>query len=164
MIKLDSEFSSLNYELSVWKKENNYKIGGTVIEKYVKFSMQLNYTKRSICDPKEFWSQRWSEVRRSSPNNPTRRVSTTWKKNARSLPIRYFRVTADRVKCLLGFPIHTTWDSLLAKFSTSSQHYPQSGFTYSVSKQARQLMLLETLVLKVSAVTLLMYKSREILT
>ena len=24
------------------------------------------------------------------------------------LPIRYFRVTADRVKCLLGSPIHTT--------------------------------------------------------
>ena len=25
------------------------------------------------------------------------------------LPIRYFRVTADRVKCLLGSPILTTW-------------------------------------------------------
>ena len=54
MIKLDSEFSSLNYELSVWKKENNYKTGGTVIEKYTKFSMQLSHTKRSICDPKDY--------------------------------------------------------------------------------------------------------------
>ena len=52
MIKLDSEFTSLNYELSVWTKENNCKIGGTVIEKYTKFSMQLSYTKRSICDRK----------------------------------------------------------------------------------------------------------------
>ena len=54
MIKLVSELSSLNYELSVWKKENNYKIGGTVIEKYTKFSMQLSYTKKTICDPKEY--------------------------------------------------------------------------------------------------------------
>ena len=52
MIKLDSEFCSLNYELSVWKKENNCKIGDTVIEKYTKFSRQLGYTKRSFCDPK----------------------------------------------------------------------------------------------------------------
>ena len=54
MIKLDPEFSNLNYELSVWKKENNYKIGGSMIEKYTKFSIQLSYTKRSICDPKEY--------------------------------------------------------------------------------------------------------------
>ena len=27
-------------------------------------------------------------------------------------PIRYFMVTADRVRCLLGSPIHTTWVSL----------------------------------------------------
>ena len=54
MIKLESVFSSLNYELSVWKEENNYKIGGTLIEKYTKFSVQLSYTKRSICDPKDY--------------------------------------------------------------------------------------------------------------
>ena len=54
MIKLDSEFCSLNYELSVWKKENNYKIGGTVIEKYTKFSMQFSYTKTSICGSKNY--------------------------------------------------------------------------------------------------------------
>ena len=28
------------------------------------------------------------------------------------LPIRYFRIIAERVKCLLGSPIHTTWVSL----------------------------------------------------
>ena len=54
MIKLDSEFFSLNYELSVWKKENNYKKCGTTIENYTKFSMQLGYTNRSICDPKNY--------------------------------------------------------------------------------------------------------------
>ena len=54
MVKLESGYSSLNYEISVWKKENNYKIGGTLIEKYTKFSMQLSYTKRSICDPKDY--------------------------------------------------------------------------------------------------------------
>ena len=54
MIKLVSELSSLNYELSVWKKENSYKIGGTVIEMYTKFPMLLSYTKKSICGPKKY--------------------------------------------------------------------------------------------------------------
>ena len=30
------------------------KIAGTVFEKYTKFSVQLSYTKRSICDPKDY--------------------------------------------------------------------------------------------------------------
>ena len=34
------------------------------------------------------------------------------KKTQDPLPIRYFRVTAHRVKCLLGQTIHTTWVSL----------------------------------------------------
>ena len=54
MIKFDAEFSSLNYELSVWKKENNFKTSDTVIEKFIKFSKQLSYTRRSICDPKDY--------------------------------------------------------------------------------------------------------------
>ena len=80
------------------------------------------------------------------------------------LPFKNFGVTADRVKCLLGSPSILHGLVLLAKSSTSRQPYPQSGFTYSVSKGARQLILIETLVLDVSAVNLLMSKSREILT
>ena len=43
---------------------------------------------------------------------------------------------------------------LLAKSSTSRQPYPQSGFTDSFCKGARRLILLETLVLRLSAVNL----------
>ena len=77
------------------------------------------------------------------------------------LPIRYIRLAAVlsvylvRPSILQGFV-------LLAKSSTSKPTLPQTGFTYLVSKGARRLILLETLVLKVSAVTLLMSKSREI--
>ena len=95
------------------------------------------------------------------------------KRTQDKLPIRYL----GRLQTvIIVYLVHSSIIHglvLLAKSSTSRQPYPKSCFTYSVSKGARQLILLETLVLKVSAVTLslslslslfLMFKSQLILT
>ena len=70
------------------------------------------------------------------------------------LAIRYLGLQQTVLIVYLVHPSILHGLILLAKSSARRQPYPQSGFTYSVSKGARRSILFETLVLKVSAVSL----------
>ena len=133
-----------------------------MIEKYTKFSMQLSYTKGSICDPKTTKIE--DEAKFVVVDSTTQQASINhFKKESKiycpsdTLWLLQIVLTV----CSIRQSIHGL--VLLAKSSKSRQPYPQSGFTYSLSKGARRLIFLETLVLKVSASTLLLSRSREIL-